>query len=220
MNILFDSQDFDQDWAHSTLSAYIKPNCNITVIPFAFHETWVTDAHQWNECYNCNDGLYFEGIIKPFIQYGVITENIRFINYFKDKASDLADALRTTDIVYFVGGFPEKTMERLIELGMKEIIENFKGIIMGWSAGASMQAKEFFTSPDNHYKEYSEHQGLNFIEGFAVKVHYIGSSEQVECIRRYISNTGNKVFCLSKQSGIIYEDGEIKLLGNAFEYKD
>lgn len=220
MNILFDSQDFDQDWARSELSAYITPNCAITVIPFAFHETWVTDLNQWNECYNSDDGLYYEGIIHPFIQYGVKSENIRFINYFKDHANDLADALLTTDIVYFVGGFPEKTMERLIELDMKEIVENYNGIIMGWSAGATMQAKEFFISPDKHYKEYSEHQGLELINEFAVKVHYNGSSEQIDCIKRYISRTGNKVFCLRKKSAIIYDAGGISLLGNAFEFKD
>lgn len=219
MNILFDSQDFDQDWARPTLSAYITPDCVITVIPFAFHETWVRDLNQWNECYNSFDGLYYPGIVKPFIKYAVKPENIRFINYFKDTANDLANALIDTDIVYFVGGFPEKTIERLIELGMKEIIENYNGIIMGWSAGASMQAKEYFVSPDKHYQEYREHQGLNFIKEFATKVHYDGSTEQIDSIRKYISKTGNKVYCLRKQSAIIYDNGKISLLGNAFEYK-
>lgn len=220
MNILFDSQDFDQDWAFSVLSTYIKPDSTITVIPFAFHETWVKDYVQWDECYNSQNGLYYQGIIQPFKKYGVKSKNIRFINYFRDSASGLEDALLTTDIIYFVGGFPEKTMKRLVELGMKEIVENYKGIIMGWSAGASMQAKEYFIAPDKYYKEYSEHEGLNFINDFAVIVHYNREVEQVESIRRYISKTGKKVFCLSKQSGIMYFEGEIKLLGNAFEYKD
>lgn len=219
MNILLDSTDFDEEWAYERLSEYINENSKVTIIPFAFHEEWVKDNKEWHTCYEVDSGKFYEELVNPFLKYGISKSNIVLINYFKDTKEILKTILLDTDIIYFVGGFPEKTVRRINELDMLEIIEAFEGIVMGWSAGASMQSKRYYIAPDKYYSEFSFQEGLGFIDKFAVQVHYDYSDIQNNCIQRFIDNTGLKVYTLEKKSGIIYKDGNVELLGNAREYK-
>lgn len=219
MNIMLDSNDFDGDWAYDKFSEFIDMNTRVTVVPFAFHNDWIAGASEWQECYNKDYGKFYESITRPFKSYKVCKENIKFINYFEDTLEDLEDRLSQSDLVYFVGGFPDETMRRLNELKMKKAIEKFEGIIMGWSAGASLQSDEYYIAPDKYYKKYSFERGLDLNSGFAVQVHYDGSDVQIDSIKRFIETTNKRVFLLSRESAVIHNKGEIELLGKAEEYK-
>lgn len=219
MNVLLDSSNFHEDWAYKRFSKFIDQSTRITVIPFAFHEDWVKDNTEWYECYDRIEGKFYKGIIDPFLHFGVCEEHIRWINYFQNTANELSELLDNTDIIYFVGGFPELTISRLIELNMIELINAFKGIIMGWSAGASMQSAKYYIAPDKYYKEYSRHNGLKHINDFAVQVHYTGAIEQIESMRKFIKETGLRVYALERNSAVIVKDDQIELIGSAKEYR-
>lgn len=218
MNVLLDSSNFHEEWAYERFSRFIDQTTRITVIPFAFHEDWVKDNDEWLACYDRVNGKFYKGIVDPFLHFGVSEAHIRWVNYFESTASDLSELLKSTDIIYFIGGFPDRTINRLIELNMIESINAFKGIIMGWSAGASMQSAKYYIAPDKYYKVYSRQTGLNHINDFAVQVHYSGGAEQIESMNKFIRDTGLRVYTLERNSALIVKDDHLELIGNAKEY--
>lgn len=159
-------------------------------------------------------------MINPFLHFGVSENNIILMNYFENSKSDLLEILKNTDLIYFNGGFPERTIRRLVELDMLDAVNDFNGIIMGWSAGASMQAYDYFIAPDKYYDVYSRHHGLSHIHDFAVQVHYSEEPVQIESMTKFIYETGLRVYTLERESAIIVDDGIIELVGNAKEFKE
>ena len=89
------------------------------------------------------------------------------------------------------------------------------GIVMGYSAGAVIQLAEYHLSPDNDYPAFGYYEGLPYLKDFYLEVHYDGTREQDESIRRVISERGKTVYATAMQSGaILVDDGNIRLLGN------
>ena len=81
MNVLLDSTDFSNDWAFERFSEFIHTKSRIAIIPFAYHDEWIRDKSEWYECYGKSEGRFYKSLIKPFLDYGVQENNIRFINY-------------------------------------------------------------------------------------------------------------------------------------------
>ncbi len=219
MNILLDGLDFDKAWAYDTLKSIIKKDFKITVIPFSFHEDRIKDAEQWENFYNKKNGEYYSMIVLPFLAYGIREDNIRWVNYFEDDKNSSKDKINTSDIIFFTGGFPDKIMSRLAEFDLTHTIEQHKGIIMGWSAGAMIQCYDYYISPDTDYPKFMCEKGLNCIKDFAVEVHYKNTEAQNESIKKFIDETCKKVYTTEAQSAIIVEGSKVILLGNANMYK-
>lgn len=218
MNVLLDGSNFNEAWAYDRFSEFIDKTTRITIFPFAFHEDWVKDKYEWHECYDKSVGRFYKALVNPFLHFGVSENNIVLINYFENSKSDLLEILKNTDLIYFNGGFPEQTIRRLIELDMLDAVNAFKGVVMGWSAGASMQSYEYFIAPDKYYDVYSRHHGLSHIHDFAVQVHYSGEPVQIESMTKFIKETHLRVFTLERDSAVIVDDGKIELVGNAKEF--
>lgn len=219
MNILLDGLDFDKTWAYDTLKNIVKPDCKVTIVPFAFHEEWIKNAEEWEGSYSKLSGEYYDKIIFPFLTYGISEYNITWINYFTDNNDSAKTKIKTSDIIFFTGGLPDKIMNRLAEFDLIDTIEHHKGIIMGWSAGAMMQCLDYYFSPDKDYPEFKYARGLDCIRNFAVEVHYKNTETQNESIEKFISKTGKKVYTTESESAIIVDGGKITLLGNANIYQ-
>ena len=220
LNILLDKLDFNESWAYDTLKNIIKPEYKVCIIPFAFHDDWIKNKVAWDECYNKSYGKYYKEMMIPFYDYGINDNNVELINYFEDSTDNAKKKINNSNIILFTGGFPEKIMKRLIELDLVSIVENYKGIIMGWSAGAMMQCHDYYISPDEKdYFKFVYEKGLDFIRNFAVEVHYKNSNIQNESIEKYINETGKNVYTTETKSAIIVDNDEVILLGNAKQYK-
>lgn len=218
MNILLDKLDFNEKWAYETFKEIIAPEHKICVIPLAFHEDWITNSDDWYKAYNCTDGEFYKKIVSVFYDFGISDKNIMFINYFDDNENDLIKKISDSDIILFTGGFPEKIKKRLDELKITSSIENYKGIIMGWSAGAMVQCRDYFISPDEDYPLFQYEIGLDYISDFAVEVHFKGKDSQIQSIERYKNERNKKVFVTRENSAIIFDKGRVQLLGNVYEY--
>ena len=51
------------------------------------------------------------------------------------------------------GGAPDLMMKRIKEKKLKKLIKNYKGIMIGYSAGAMIQLDSYHISPDEDYPE-------------------------------------------------------------------
>lgn len=218
MNILLDKLDFNEEWAYETFKEIITPDKRICVLPLAFNEDWITNQEDWHKAYNNVNGEYYSKTVSVFYDFGISDSNISFVNYYEDDQDKSIQKIKNSGIILLTGGFPEKIKERLDELKLTDILESYKGVVIGWSAGAMVQCRDYFISPDEDYPSFQYKKGLDFITDFAIEVHYEEKESQVYSIEKYINERDKKVYIMREKSAIIKDQGNIKLLGNAQEY--
>ena len=220
INILLEGYDIDAPWLYDELKKYMQPTHRVVVIAFSFRDSRVKSLADWNYLYSKSNGRFYEGIVSGFTAYGISEENVSFINYFTDTKESAKEKIENADILYFLGGLPDKMMERIKEFELYEILLNHKGIVMGYSAGALIQLAEYHLSPDEDYPEFRYYEGLPYLNGFYLEVHYESNAVQKTAIRRVLEERKKTVYATSYMNGaIIVENGKIKLLGDVKEYK-
>lgn len=168
------------------------------------------------------NGKYHDGIVGGFTAYGIPADKITFINYFTDTKETAAQKIKKADIIYFLGGLPDRMMDRIKEFDLYDVLMQHDGILMGYSAGAVIQLAEYHLSPDDDYPEFKYYEGLPYLSDFYMEVHYEGANMQDESIQRVLAERGKTVYATAFRSGgILVDNGNIKLLGDVrvFEAK-
>ena len=220
INILLEGYDIDAPWLCDELKKYIKPTHSVAVVAFSFRDNRVKSIADWNSLYSKENGKYYGGITGGFAAYGIPEENIAFINYFTDTRESAAQKIEKADIVYFPGGLPDRMLDRIEEFQLYDPLMKHDGIVMGYSAGAVIQLSEYHLSPDEDYPEFRYYNGLPYLNGFYVEVHYEGTDIQNAAIQRVITERGKTVYATALGSGaIVVDNGNIKLIGNVKTYK-
>ena len=219
INILLEGYDIDAPWLYNELKKYIQPNHSVVVVAFSFRENRVKNLSDWNALYDKKLGKFYNGIVDGFTSYGSLEDNIVFINYFTDTKETAAQKIKNADIVYFLGGMPDRMMDRIKEFNLYDTLMQHKGIVMGYSAGAVIQLAEYHLSPDDDYPEFNYYEGLPYLQDFYMEVHYEGTSIQNEAIQRVLAERGKTVYATTIHTGaILVDNGDIKLLGDVKVY--
>ncbi len=219
INILLEGYDIDAPWLYNELKKYIQPNHSVVVVAFSFRENRVKNLSDWNALYDKKLGKFYNGIVDGFTSYGILEDNIVFINYFTDTKETAAQKIKNADIVYFLGGMPDRMMDRIKEFNLYDTLMQHKGIVMGYSAGAVIQLAEYHLSPDDDYPEFNYYEGLPYLQDFYMEVHYEGTSIQNEAIQRVLAERGKTVYATTIHTGaILVDNGDIKLLGDVKVY--
>lgn len=207
--------DLTADYLRGELSKYIKPDSRVAVVAFSFRDSQVASAEDWDALYSREHGRYYAGIVHPFFAYGVAEENVEFVNYYADTPETAAEKVRNADVVYFLGGLMDKTVQRIDEFGLRDAIVGHEGVIMGYSAGALIQLADYHVSPDDDYPKFAYYAGLPLLKDFYLEVHYEGNSVQQACIARVLAERRKPVYATVEGNGaIIIDNGEMTLLGD------
>lgn len=219
VNILLEGYDIDAPWLYEELKNYIMPYHTVAVVAFSYRDNSVKSLADWENFYKKDSGKYYNGIVGGFSAYGISEENIKFINYFTDTKESARSKIENADIIYFLGGLPDRMFDRIKEFDLYDTLLNHDGIMMGYSAGAVIQLAEYHLSPDDDYPEFDYYEGLPFLNDFYLEVHYEGAAIQNEAINRVISERGKTVYATSLlQGAILVDNGKIKLLGDVKVY--
>lgn len=215
INILLEGFDIDAPWLYDELKNYIKPDHSVAVVAFSFRDNRVKTFSDWDALYSKENGKFYSGIVGGFMAYGISENNISFVNYFADTKESAAAKILSSDIVYFLGGLPDRMMDRINEFDLYNILLNHKGIVMGYSAGAVIQLSEYHLSPDDDYPEFKFYNGIPYLKDFYLEVHYEGTEAQQDSIKRVIQERGKTVYATAVRAGaILVNNGNIKLLGD------
>lgn len=213
-NILLEGFDINAPWLYEELKNYIKPEYTVAVIAFSFRDSRVKCLADWNALYSSESGKFYNGIVGGFTAYGISEDNITFVNYFSDTKETAALKIQKADIIYFLGGLPDRMMDRIHEFDLYDTLLHYKGVIMGYSAGAVIQLAEYHLSPDEDYKEFAFYKGIPYLKDFYLQVHYEDTETQNAAIQRVIKERGKTVYATSLGKGAIFvHDGAVKLLG-------
>ena len=220
INILLEGYDINAAWLFDDLKKYIKPNHTVAIVAFSFRDSRVKTIADWDLLYGRETGKLYAGLIGGFASYGIPESSISFLNYFTDTKDSARQKIEKADIVYFLGGLPDRMMERIKEFDLYDTLMRHDGIAMGYSAGAVVQLAEYHLSPDNDYPEFQYYNGLPYLRDFYVEVHYEGTDIQNDAIRRVISERGKTVYATVRGAGaILVDNGSVKLLGNVKTFK-
>ena len=173
INIVLSTYDFNNEICYPHIKKFLHPSMQVCIIPFSHDDILYEDYEKFDYVYNYDDpNSDFQAIVQAFRDYGI--EKIRLIHP-KDNLDMIFDKLIKSDILFFTGGDPVKTMERIQEL--IPMLELFDGIIMGASAGAMVQVEEFVIDGEGY--SYSYHKGLGFISNTDIIVHYKKDDEHL-----------------------------------------
>ena len=219
VNILLEGYDIDAPWLYEELKNYIMPYHTVAVVAFSFRDNSVKSLADWEAFYKKDGGKYYSAIVGGFSAYGILEENVKFINYFTDTKETARAKVENADIIYFLGGLPDRMFDRIKEFDLYDTLLSHDGIMMGYSAGAVIQLAEYHLSPDDDYPKFDYYEGLPFLSDFYLEVHYEGTAIQNEAIKRVISERGKTVYATSLlQGAILVDSGKIKLLGDVKVY--
>ena len=218
INILLEGYTIDAPWLYDELKNHIKPHHRVAIVAFSFRDRTASNLEEWNAVYGKN-GRFYDSIVNPLLFYGIKEENITFINYFADTKKSAGAKVDSADIIYFLGGLPDKMYERIKEFELQDALMRHDKIVMGYSAGAVIQLREYHLSPDKDYPEFSYFEGLPYLDDFYLEVHYTGEAEQDRSIERVLKERGKTVYATILHEGaILVENGKIKLLGKVNTY--
>lgn len=219
VNIFVEGYDLTAEYLREPLKKSIGPGKKVAVVAFSFRDSQLANAKQWDALYSSANGRYYGGIVQPLLAYGVAEADIRFVNYFADTHESAAAAVRSADIVYLPGGRMDKMLERIDEFGLREVLREHSGVILGYSAGALVQLGEYHVSPDDDTPQFGYHSGLGLLDGFYLEVHYEGNPVQRACISRVLQERCRPVYATAKENAaIIIDNGEMLLLGDVTRF--
>lgn len=218
VNILFDCPnigDFKDE-----LAPYFSKDSRVTVVAFSFYDDYVYDDESWQRVYGKDIGEGYFEVVDEFSVFGVPKENITYINYFTDTKVSAKEKIEQADVIYFTGGLPDRMMDRIIEFELVDVLKSFDGVVVGYSAGAVIQLKEYHLYPDGDYDDFGYYEGLGYVDNLYLEVHYEYKSEQDESVNRCLAERNLPVYVThTRGGGIIVENGKIKVLGRVDFYE-
>lgn len=217
VNILFDCPNIDD--FHAELKDYFKPTDKVAVVAFSFYDDYVKDAASWETVYGNGIGRCYFETVDSFKPFGIPAKNFTFVNYFTDTKESAREKIKGADVIYFTGGLPDRMMDRIIEFDLVDVLMAHKGVVIGYSAGAVIQMREYHLSPDDDYPEFGYYNGLPYLDGFYLEVHYEHKPWQDESIKRVPLEKGKPLYVLhTREGGIVVENGNIRTIGHVDVY--
>ncbi len=217
VNILFDcpnTQDFVPE-----LGRYFKKGDKVAVVAFSFYDDYVYDAASWERVFGEGGNCYVE-TVNGLAPFGITPDEISFINYFTDTKESAKRKVEEADVIYFTGGLPDRMMDRIREFELEKVLLAHRGVVMGYSAGAVIQLREYHLYPDGDYKGFGYYNGLPYLDGFGIEVHYEYKPEQDESIRRFLKERGLTTYVThTRGGGVVIDNGEAKIVGKVDVYK-
>lgn len=110
-----------------------------------------------------------------------------------------------SSVLLLTGGAPDLMMKRIKEKKLKKVIKNYKGVMIGYSAGAMIQLDAYHISPDEDYPKFSYQTGLGCLSGFDVEVHFRKSKVQMESVEKVKNDKKIPVYGIYENGGMILE---------------
>jgi len=136
---------------------------------------------------------------------------INTVNYSSTNA-EIRDKMSQSDLVYLTGGVTSVLIERLKNLGVDCLLRDFKGVIVGRSAGALALCSKCVIT----YRSTSE---VKIIDGvglvnLTLKAHY-----KVGWDRELIELSKTKdIFAVPKGSALVCHNGKLSAINNVFVF--
>lgn len=202
-------------FAINEVKKHLKPKMKVAVIGFSFFEP--LNEEDYFKYYG-KDSEYQEKLLNNFSDFEIT--DLKWVYYFNQTLEESLKIINESDILYFPGGAPDLMFERIKARGLLEVLKNFKGIVIGSSAGAMIQLETFHISKDNEYFKFSLNEGLGYLEDFFIEVHYRRRRPQKSSLRKMRREFRKPIFTIPDNGMVIVDGNEVLPLGDAKLFSD
>lgn len=217
--VLMNTSMIDEGWVQPSLRKRIHADDEVCVLAFSFFDD-TKNLSDWNKQYKKGQGIWYRSNTDVFFPYGLKEKQIHWVNYFTDSIEAMKSAIANSNILLLPGGAPDLLMKRMREKKLLPLVKRFRGLVIGYSAGAMAQLAQYHITPDEDYPEFSWQKGLGYLSGFDIEVHYRNSSHQNRYIERAIEEKGMTVYAIEEKGGMIVDEkGEISFFGRVHTHE-
>ena len=203
-SILLSDYEKGLNLVQDRLKKIIKSNFKTVIIAWAF-PTELDYEKFANEFFNERRQKKYVGSL---INLGVNPKNIMVLNcYDKNNLANFKTYIDESDILVLTGGNPEMLYSKVVqETELLYNIKHYKGIIIGFSAGADLQLKRYFiTAKNNYYKYFAFYDGFGVLDDpFYLDVHSIRNKLYFDKLQNVANEKNKNVYAIFDDGAIIY----------------
>src|SRR5208283_3619945 len=150
-------------------------------------------------------------LVDYFISLGAGT--INFIEY-SDSNEMIAEKMADSNLVYLTGGLANVLVERLKNMGVDRLLHDYRGVIVGRSAGAlALCRKCIITCRSNSKVKIID--GLDLAD-LTLKVHY--KPEKDATLERL--SRREKIYAVPEGSAIVYNNDACSFMGEVYLFEN
>lgn len=146
--------------------------------------------------------------------FSKIKRNINFDTLLEeDTKNEKTKKILHSDLIFFTGGSPEVLIDKIYKGGILNLIKSYKGILVGYSAGALAFSDFCFILKDKDYPRSQIIKGLGIVD-FTTSVHYEDNEkEEISFFSKY-----RKIYTIPNNSAIIVTNKNISFFGNILPF--
>ncbi len=124
--------------------------------------------------------------------------------------------------IYIGGGNAFKLLKEIKENNFDKELSKFKGVIYGGSAGAIIFGKTIETASfgeikDKNKVKLKDLKGLNLINGYNLKAHYL--KREKNDVEKFVRKSKTPIIALPEDSGIIVDNKKITPINRVYLFK-
>ncbi len=150
-------------------------------------------------------------LIDYFISLGASVVN--FVDY-ADSNETIAKKMAGSNLVYLTGGLTSVLIERLQNMAVDRLLQDYDGVIIGRSAGALALCRKCIVTCRSNSKPKIVF-GLNLAD-LTLKVHY--KPEKTSVLKRLSRN--EKIYAIPMGSALVYDNGVCSSIGEVYLFEN
>lgn len=212
-SIFFSKIDLSFDLVKERLRGIINTDDKVVVIPWSFAVEM--DAEGVDKYFS---GKKKDKYYTPLFELGIDEKNITIINCYRDKKEYMMDKIRNSDVLVLPGGNPEMFYNKVVSLGLLDIIKNYDKVIIGESAGTELQLNNYFiTAKNNYYKKFDWYKGFNIVDDpFYMDVHSSNNYNYLKKLQKVANKTRKNVYAIFNDGVMILnrKTNDLEIYGN------
>lgn len=211
-HLLLSRTILDHPDVYNEMKSHLSSKDKVLVLLYSFFDVWFPTPVHYHSYYG-EQSIYVLKMKQQLSLYGIY--DVTFLNYYSDDAATRLRKIKEATVLYFPGGAPDQMMKRLDQHQLIQSLKAFKGLTIGSSAGAMIHLKKPHLYKDDEYQKFQYMQGLGYLDGFDISVHYRRRNQQDKAVRRVVHEKHIDVYGIPDDGAIFIENTHIKLLGSA-----
>lgn len=222
-NILLSEYEKGMNLVKKRLNKIVNASQKAVIIAWTFPTE--IDKKAFDEEWFPKGGRRYNKYVGSLLKLGIKEENITILNcYDKENFRNFKKIIDDSDILLITGGNPEMLYSKVTqETEILYNIKHYKGIIIGFSAGADLQLKRYFiTAKNNFYKYFAFYDGFGVLDDpFYIDVHSVKNKRYLEKLQKIADDKKKNVYAIFDDGAMIYNRNSKKLevFGNVLKFQ-
>ncbi|MBE6140976.1 MAG: hypothetical protein E7172_05570 [Firmicutes bacterium] len=222
-NVLLSEYEKGMQLVDSKLRKIIKGDEKAVIIAWTF--PFELEKKSFEEEWFPKNGRRYNKYVGSLLNLGIKEENIIVLNcYDKENFKNFKQIIDDSDILVITGGNPEMLYSKVTqETEILYNIKHYKGIIIGFSAGADLQLKRYFiTAKNNYYKYFAFYDGFGVLDDpFYLDVHSINNKRYLDKLQKISNEKKKNVYAIFDDGAMIYDrvSNNLELFGNVLTFE-